>query len=195
MNKYDKDKLISADKETKIIQVKDGTRIICSEAFDNVRAKKVILPEGVEELEPNAFLRARHMEEVILPSTLRKVGDYAFHFCDSLKKIEFHDNVNYLGHGAFYGCTRLEEIHLNGDFCWNENWIDSSPFQYMASIKKFVSKNKNFIVYDDMLFSADKTILFRCPVNKKQVSLPSNLVVIANEAFNYCRYLRAIELP
>ena len=41
MDKYDNDKLISADKEAEVIQVKDGTRIICSEAFDCPRGPKI----------------------------------------------------------------------------------------------------------------------------------------------------------
>ena len=161
-----------------------------------MKATEVILPDGLTELEPNSFLRAHVLRKVQLPSTMKIIGNYAFHFCGSLQKIEIPNNVEYLGLGAFYGCEALEEITLNGSFNWSQEWIDCSPpFGYMKSIKKFVSNNANFAVIDGMLFSSDKKILFRCPVNKRNVSLPQEIQYISDYAFYNCRYLEKIDIP
>ncbi len=192
----DKRRLLSADKTAETIQIENGVVTICSEAFDSVKAIDVVLPEGVEKLEVNAFLRAHKLKSIQIPSSLKTIGDYAFRFCDSLERIELGPDTEYLGSGAFYGCDSLREIVLNGVFNWESNWISGlSPFAYLKSITKIESHNSNFIVYDDMLFSADKKILFRCPVNKTMVTLPKELEVISNYAFYNCRYLQGINIP
>ena len=192
----DKTRLVCADKTAEILQIEEGITTICRDAFDDAKVTDVVLPEGVKKLEPNAFLRAHRLKRIHLPSSLEIIGEYAFHFCDSLERIELGSNTEYLGEGAFYGCESLKEIVLNGTFNWEKDWIySSSPFGYLKSITKFVSHNSNFIVYDDMLFSADKKVLFRCPVNKTRVTLPKELEAISNYAFYNCRYLQGINLP
>lgn len=192
----DKTRLLCADKTAEILQVEEGITTICGEAFDNAQAIEVILQEGLTELEPNAFLRAHRLKSIQIPSSLKIIGDYAFHFCDSLEKIELGSNTEYLGEGAFYGCDNLKEIVLNGSFNWEADWIiNSSPFGFLKSISKFESHNSNFLVYDDMLFSADKKVLFRCPVDKTTVNLPKELESISSHAFYNCRYLQGIKLP
>ncbi|MCR5424148.1 MAG: leucine-rich repeat domain-containing protein [Bacteroidales bacterium] len=192
----DKTRFLCADKTTEILQIEEGITTICREAFDNAKVASVVLPEGVKELESNSFLRAHRLKSIYIPSSLKIIGDYAFHFCDSLEKIELGSNTEYLGKGAFFGCENLKEIVLNGSFNWDINWIISSPpFGYLKSITKFESQNSNFLVYDDMLFSADKKVLFRCPVNKTKVNLPKELESISNWAFYNCRYLQCINLP
>lgn len=192
----DKTKLLRADKNAEILHVEDGVITICEEAFDGAKVTDVILPEGVKELEYDAFLRAHHLKSIHIPSSLSIIGNYAFRFCKSLEKIEFGPNIEYLGKGAFYGCEHLEEIVLDGSFNWEDEWIsNASPFGYLKSIKRFVSHNSNFLVYDDMLFSADKKVLFRCPVDKTTVNLPKELESISSHAFYECRYLQGIKLP
>ena len=192
----DKTRLRSADKTAEILQIEEGVTTICQEAFDNAKITNIVLPEGVSELEFNAFLRARRLKSIHIPSSLKIIGDYAFRFCASLEKIELGSNTEYLGKGTFYGCDNLKEITINGSFNWDNNWIfNSSPFGFLQSITKFVSQNSNFLVYDDMLFSADKKVLFRCPVNKTKVTLPQELESISNFAFYNCRYLQCITLP
>ena len=113
-----------------------------------------------------------------------------------MEKIELGPNTEYLGEDAFYGCKHLEEIVLNGSFKWNNTWIfNSPPFGYLDSVKRIVSHNSNFIVYDGMLFSADKKILFRCPIDKINVNLPKEVEFISSWAFCNCRYLQSISLP
>lgn len=192
----DKTQLLCADKDAEILHIEDGVIKICQEAFDTANVTEVYLPEGVKELEQLAFLRAHKLKSISIPSSLRIIGNSAFRFCDSLEKIELGQNTEFLGEGSFYGCEHLEEIVLNGSFNWNNNWIyNSPPFGFLNSIKRFVSHNSNFLVYDDMLFSADKKVLFRCPVDKTTVNLPRELESISSYAFYNCRYLQGVKLP
>lgn len=192
----DKTQLLRADKDAETLQIDNGVIKICQEAFDTANVTEVILPEGVKELEQRAFLRAHNLKNISIPSSLRIIGNDAFRFCDSLEKIELGPNTEYLGDGIFYGCKHLEEIVINGSFNWNNNWIfNSTPFGYLDSIKSIVSHNSNFVVYDEMLFSADKKVLLKCPVNKTNVNLPKEVELISSWAFFNCRHLQSISLP
>lgn len=192
----DNTKLLSIDKNADSIIIDEGVITICKEAFDGSNVSEVTLSEGLLELEPNSFLRAHNLKKINIPESLRIIGDYAFQFCSSLEKLTLSPNTEYLGKGAFHGCKKLEEVVLKGTFMWDSEWItNSSPLGYLKSIKNMKSYNNNFIVYDDMLFSSDKKILFRCPVCKSSVHLPEELETISSYAFYNCRYLRRVEFP
>ena len=75
----------------------------------NGNSKELYIPEGVVEIDSNAFFGA-HFESVSFPSTLKKVGDYAFHSCRELKKIDFGDSVESLGFQCFDCCSSLESV-------------------------------------------------------------------------------------
>ena len=111
-NKYSKDhkKLIKADLTQEIINVDDGVQIIHKEAFDDAKAVEVTLPNGLVELEDNAFLRAHDLVKMNLPTSLKKIGNGAFQYCSSLKRIELPESLEHLGLSAFYGCNNLDEI-------------------------------------------------------------------------------------
>ncbi len=72
--------------------------------------KKIILPEGVEEIQAYAFAKLTALEEVVLPSTLKKIGGGAFYGCEKLKKINL-EHVQFINKEAFYGCA-LENVNL-----------------------------------------------------------------------------------
>ncbi len=49
----------------------------------------LVIPEGVEKINPYAFYNCAHLLTITLPSTINEIGDW-----------------------AFYGCKRLDEIHI-----------------------------------------------------------------------------------
>lgn len=53
--------------------------------MDNV--KKLLIPEGIENVGQNCFDNADDLEEVILPSSLENLGYYMFGNCDKLKSV------------------------------------------------------------------------------------------------------------
>lgn len=65
---------------------------------------KIVIPEGVEEIQSYAFAKLTALEEVVLPSTLNKIGVGAFLGCEKLSKINF-ENVKFVNERAFSGCN------------------------------------------------------------------------------------------
>ena len=84
------------------------------------------IPEGVEEIGPQAFEKIGSFTEVRFPSTLKKIGEkafagtalahaefplslqsvgmQAFSFCRSLSAVEFYDGLQTIAQQAFEGC-------------------------------------------------------------------------------------------
>ena len=52
------------------------------------------------------------MEEVVLPEGIETIDANAFNFCTKLKKINFPETLKIIGHGAFKGCFLLETVIL-----------------------------------------------------------------------------------
>ena len=101
-------------KEDYVLDLHDETVIKENQfAFDRIKALgKVIIPEGVVEIEEMAFCWNSTMTEVVFPSTLRKIGSMAFQKCSALRKIQLNDGLEEIGISAFTECYNLLEIHL-----------------------------------------------------------------------------------
>lgn len=94
----------------------------------NDMIKKVVIPEGVTEIQSYAFANLTSLEEVQLPSTLKKIGLGAFYGCTSLKTVNF-ENVQFINKEAFYQ-TAIETANFAslvsfGDYAFRESKISS----------------------------------------------------------------------
>ncbi|MBR4446012.1 MAG: leucine-rich repeat domain-containing protein [Solobacterium sp.] len=91
-----------------------GTKSIGEAVFMCFRGyrgvKKLIVPEGVTEIQSSAFLGSC-LEEIALPSTLNKIESNAFCYCGSLRSITIPDGITEIAESAF-AYSGLEEIHL-----------------------------------------------------------------------------------
>ena len=169
--KYSKDgrKLLKVPRELSgAYSVKEGTRIICDEAFWWCRSlSKIVIPSSVTSIGDRAFDTCSSLSEIVIPSSVTSIGDRAFADCFSLKYISIPKSV----------------IGLNGNpFAkWNGKLECLSP---------------NFVYEDDILFNKNKSriISFRNQ-NIKSYVIPSSVTSIGDSAFLWCRSLSEIVIP
>lgn len=194
---YSKDGKIflKADHECEHVIVKEGVKTIANYAFDDCRAKKVKLPNSVQTIAPNAFLRARQLESIVLQEGITTIGSYAFQYCSKLREITLPHSLQNLGNNAFYCCDKLAVININGNFTWSEDWLSENPFGLLNEIEKITNTNPNFVIEDGALYNSQKTILFRVPVKQLELLLPNALKYIAANACKKCRYIPSIQFP
>ncbi len=119
------------------VVVPDGIAVIGERAFfTNKDIVDVVLPEGLERIEPYAFSSCTFLETVQFPKSLRCIGEGAFQadknlihiclpeglerleegvfeFCDFLETVQMPKSLYYIGELAFAYCDRLEEIDLS----------------------------------------------------------------------------------
>lgn len=74
--------------------------------------KKVIIGEGITEIEIGCFVYCYNMEEVIFPESLKKIGTQAFDECYALKEVTIPAGLEELSGGAFLHCDSLEKITI-----------------------------------------------------------------------------------
>ncbi len=70
----------------------------------------VKVPEGVMEIQQNAFYHCTALREVILPESIRFIRQNAFTGDTALEKINLNDEVEVIASHAFDGCTKLNDF-------------------------------------------------------------------------------------
>ena len=78
--------------------------------FEGKGAHRIVLPEGLTNIEDEAFYRCIGLEEVVLPSTLTHIGSKSFEGC-GLRSLVIPDGVQSIGFAAFrYAFTPDAEL-------------------------------------------------------------------------------------
>ena len=77
------------------------------------KIKKIVLEEGVESIEENAF-RMCSVRELELPVSLRSIGADAFRDCDALQVVEIPAGCVEFNLSAFDKCDGVKEIWIKG---------------------------------------------------------------------------------
>ena len=107
--KYSKDgrKLLKVPKELSgAYSVKEGTRIICDEAFWWCESlPDIVIPTSVTSIGDRAFWGCRSLSDIVIPSSVTSIGDCAFWDCNSLSKIVIPSSVTSIGDSAFSDCN------------------------------------------------------------------------------------------
>ncbi len=93
--------------------IPESVNLIGNYAFAGcIGTTSLIIPEGVEEIAPNAFYKFKGLQEIQLPSTLKTIGEDAFFGCVNLQEIKIPDSVTNIGAGAFANCKSLELVDI-----------------------------------------------------------------------------------
>ena len=102
--------------------------------------KTIIIPKGIKTIGRACFAGA-NVEEVVLPEGIETIDSDAFNFCTKLRKINFPETLKVIGHGAFKGCFFLETVILPKTM----KKISDYAF-YEAGIKQLIlPENVNFV--------------------------------------------------
>ena len=94
--------------------------------------KKIIIPEGIEQIASGGCKDKTNIEEVILPKSLKKLNTKAFYGCTNLKKINL-ENVEIFMDNSLANCTKITNLSLK-----NCKTIDSYAFQGMTGLTSVV---------------------------------------------------------
>ena len=215
--KYSKDgrKLLKVPRELSgAYSVKEGTRIICDNAFTWCRSlSDIVIPDSVTSIGIGAFFNCSFLSNIVIPDSVTSIGGAAFFTCGSLSSIVIPDSVTSIGRNVFQGCSSLSEIVIPdsvtsigiGAFggCTSLQYLsipksviclNGNPFYNMNG--KLECLSPNFIYEDDVLFNKDKSkiISFRNQSVESYV-IPSSVTSIGNRAFSCCSSLSKIVIP
>lgn len=149
------------------ITIKEGTRIICNQAFghsDDCKLKQVIIPDSVTHIGEKAFEDCKCLEQINIPDSILSIGNLAFKGCEKLKQITIPQSVKHIG---------------------------DNPFITPALI---TSNSERFIIKNDMLIDLYEQRLICYLGEDTDVVIPETITTIGNYAFYDC-YLEHVTIP
>jgi hypothetical protein len=108
----------------------------------------------------------------VVPDSVTSIGIEAFYYSPNLEKITISRNVSSIDKSAFFACDNLSEIYVDND-------------------------NKYFITDNGILYSKDKTVLYKYPAKKKESSflIKDSVINIWDSAFANSTNLESVTIP
>lgn len=98
-----------------VLMVPEGVIQIEEDAFaGNEDIKTVVLPDSVTVIEDGAFMKCVHLENIFFSKNLIDLGFETFRDCNALKSIDLSacTRITSINDHCFEGCTALESVLL-----------------------------------------------------------------------------------
>lgn len=95
------------------VVIPEGVEKVEEQAFaNNEKVKRIIMPDSVVEIGGQAFLGCTNLQEIKCSCNLKRIPNSAFKNCSSLSKIDFPENLEEIGIGTFRNCVQLKTASL-----------------------------------------------------------------------------------
>ena len=150
---------------------------------------KIVIPEGVTDINGQALNEADSGTEIVLPSTLRRLGR---------KAINSFLKLNALPEGLEVLETECIGWSADVPFAVTPKMRYVDGF-FSSSISAFSQEgeNENYSVRDGVLYNADGSVLLRYPDGDmaEEFSIPEGTIAVGDDAFYGASNLRKISLP
>ena len=159
-----------------------GITGVPSFAFQNCEnLVSIVIPDNVSTIGASAFSGCRSLPSLQLPDTILQIPDGLVAGCSSLSQIGHSDQVTEIGEYAFSGCTSLQSYTLPPS---------------VTRIGVYAFKGSGLTSIDLQAFSYPLSVgIFQNCQQLSQVTLPSNLARIPDQAFQGCTALTTITFP
>ncbi len=179
-----------------IVYSADGTALIyCPATYDKT---KVIIPNGVIDIVPNAFNGCEKIKEIVMPDTVKYIGYWAFCSSTSLEKVNISTDCRIIGQFAF-GYTKVTEVNIPASM----ETIVGGAFGMGCDLKKITVDENNQIFYmengalceRDIEYGNDRIIDYETDNTATSFTVPSNIKIIDQYAFAHAKNLKEVIAP
>lgn len=168
-NMFDEESEFGSIKQLSLSQykVKDGTEIICK----------------------NAFYECESLQSITFPQSLKRIGDEAFSQCENLEHVGINEGLEEIGYNAFNGCVNLSLILLPHSL---KKIFDGCTF---TGVQNIVSNSEKYICEDNCLFTSDfHTLIYFFQNGENYLEIPYGVETIGAYAFSESD-IRYVEIP
>ena len=162
---------IIVDKNNQVYDSRNNCNAIIKTATNTLLygCKNTWIPNSVTSIGSQAFERCTGLTSIVIPISVSSIGSYVFSCCSGLTSIEIPSSVTSIGDSPFLGCTGLASIIVDK----NNQVYDSR-------------NNCNAIIE-----TATNKLLCGC----KNTTIPDDVTIIRNQAFEGCTGLNSINIP
>lgn len=196
--------LYSKDKKTIVgypmgkgtsFEIPSVVTIIGHYAFRGSQLEDIVIPEGVTEIQSNAFLLCRNLTSIVIPNTVISIGSHAFDGCANLSSVALSSNLETIEAFAFGNCANLHSI----DIPKSVKKINGSAFFSCTFLKELTVDEENvyFTTDNGVLYTKDMKKLIKCPAALYATSfqIPDGVEVLDEDAFDECKNIQQFYLP
>lgn len=176
--------------------------------------ENIIIPEGVEIIEENAFNGNLAVKSIILSTTVEMIKDGAFAGCKNLCELKLGEGLNQINVKAFSGCDNLKKVEVSK---YNTKYVEYKGNVYSKDMrelyfyapgktaKKFkLPSSVNEVLFNAFLGNTNLKVVdcnnarslgaqvFKGCTNLKVVKFSSKMQFIYDECFSKCINLKKI---
>lgn len=184
--------------------IKNGTRFITENAFENCKTMATIeLPTSIEHIGEKAFLRCEQLKSITIPEGVEKINTSTFEECASLHDVSLPRSLRFIDNNAFYSCESIESIIIpdsvvslgERSFC---NCSSMTSVNIPENVKSIGTRAfhycRNLPVTDNIRY-ADTYLLEATDNSLTNYNIKGNTRFIANNAFAKCKNMTSINIP
>ena len=191
------------------VVVDANVKTIYANAFySNNNIVKVVLPEGLVEIQKHAFDFCYSLAEVNVPSTVQLIAENAFRYCESLTNLTFTEGGNDLlliNDYAFAYTEALETLALParlysiGDHAFYDSGLTYVTFGENSALVEIgaYAFNKSDIVHIDVpagVVEIGEHAFYQCS-SLLSITFGEGLTTIGDYAFAGCTELISVSFP
>lgn len=182
-----------------------------------INLKRVVLPEGLTNIDTGVFAYCSELSDVTIPQSVNVIGTKAFYFCESLREISLPDELTTLKNGVF-SCSGLERVVIPDGV----TELDRSVFEYCGNLTEITLGTKLCSVYGGQFSTCPNLRMVRVREGNRYYSsdefgvvynktktkvilatngltghyvIPDGVIAIADQAFYGCKNLTGISIP
>ncbi len=182
LTKTEDGKLKKCEDNGRSIDVDEGIREICSEAFKGRRAlHHITLPSTLETIGTESFRGCSNIEEMDIPEKVIKIGESAFRDCVNMKSLSIRNECIKIGERAFENCASLSKIDLPEGL----KEIYGGVFNSCKSLEEIELPSKLTIIGESAFSDCE---------GLKNIEIPETVTKIDDLVFNGCTSLKKISL-
>ena len=94
------------------VDIREGTTLMCEEAFAMTKISSVKIPSTLSSIPYLGFYWCENLNNVVIPSNIKVIGPNAFALCESLSNLTIEEGVEHIGEMAFFRCNSLNEVTI-----------------------------------------------------------------------------------
>ena len=162
----------------------DGKRLL-----QGADIKAYAIKEGTEVICDEAFRGCTSLEQINIPDSVTSIGDGAFWSCESLEQITIPSSVSAIEGNPFAGCKCTITCH-SPHFKVVDNVLYNSDLTKLFS---YLSTQSHFTIPDNVTSIGDSA--FEGCSSLRQIYIPDGVTSIGRSAFFGCESLQQIYIP
>ena len=176
------DYLIKASSLTGTYRIKNGTKLIVGDAFNECNTLTgIIMPDSIISIGEEAFCDTA-LTSITIPNGVKSIGSGAFRNCASLVSMTIPDSVMSIGSYAFSNCDSIASVMLPSGILS----IDDGLFYGCNSLT-------NVIIPDGVTSIGNEAF---CDCSRlTSIAIPDNVMSVGECAFLDCSSLTSVTIP